>query len=121
MSIKHAIVTSGFLLIEVITACTLLTAVALPMAYYQWYSVVQSARVSHQITLLLSFKNNYEQQISSDTLQLLLYPQVTVTHRLLPALVIDDVPLQPVCYEGCSRIGNKEHIYTFISTVFSCS
>lgn len=120
MSIKRTISTDGFLLIEVIVACTLLAIIVVPIASYTWLTAWQIVRSEKQIMLLLSMRNYYELDSVRDVDRDHHQHTTTITRQELPTLMIDSVPLRPVCYEGTYGIGNALHTYRLISVGNAC-
>ncbi len=116
MSLSTIISRSGFLLLETVIACAIMSMMVLFIAHYHWHMQIQNIQVSNQINLLLDVytffeKKQYKHEPSGHNEG----KSGTISWQKLPAIKNDSVSMRPMQVELRYTVAGREHIFKLVS------
>lgn len=116
MSLSTIISRPGFLLLEAVIACAIMSMMVLFITHYHWHMQIQSLQVSNQINLLLDVYTFFEKkQYKQESFGHNKGKSRTISWQKLPAIKNESVSMRPMQVELRYTVAGREHIYKLVS------
>ena len=118
MFICNPILKPGFLLLEAIIACTIMSLIVLYSAQYQWHTHMHNIRTHKQIQMLFDTYHFFEEKWYRSHLNGNKKCESGNVHwHMLPAIHKHSVVLKPIRVTCEYTIAGVEHTFNIISVV----
>jgi len=116
MSLSSFISRPGFLLLEVIIACAVMSIIALSIAQYHWHMHVQNIQINKHINVLLDAYTFFEKrQYQLEPSEHIECEKGEITWQKLPIIKKDGVIMQPIRVELSYVVAGKKYISKLVS------
>ena len=116
MSLSNINSRQGFLLLEAIIACMLMSIMVLSIAQYQWHIHTQNIQVSKQINLLFDVHTFFEEkEYQRKSSGLKEGESGMISWQKLPVIQRDTVSMQPMQVELQYIVAGRKHAFKLIS------
>ena len=116
MSLSNVISRQGFLLLEAIIACTIMSMMVLSVAQYHWHMHTQNIQVSKQINLLMDLYIFFEKkQYKHESSGRIECENGEIVWQKLPVIKKNKIAMQPMQVELRYTVAGRKHTYKLIS------